>query len=107
MRSDQYMGLTVEAQNFLDLHEERSLPCPHCGRTYPVKLEVCAYYNGMFDDEYPLYQHFLTNGCTAEEFLQADPWSSGPCFFIGLRVYDIEKNLIQEFLWSQRVIDNV
>jgi hypothetical protein len=55
----------------------------------------------MFGTEYSLIRYYLPDGRTADEFLQADPWSSGPCFFLGLRVSDG-----QEFLWPQEDIDN-
>jgi hypothetical protein len=106
MRCDQILGLPVEAIEFLRKYEVQPEACPHCKRLFDRKLEVCSYYHGMFDDPYNLYRHLLIDGRTAEEFVQADPWSSGPCMFLGLRVYDTNADLESEFLWSQEDIDN-
>jgi hypothetical protein len=53
----------------------------------------------MFDQEYHLYRHALKDGRTADEFLQVAPWSSGPMFFIGLKVSDGV-----EFIWTEEEI---
>lgn len=50
--------------------------------------QIIGHYSGMFMEEYDLYRRQLTGGGYADEFLQASPWSSGPCFFIGLQVFD-------------------
>jgi len=88
MRCDQSMGLPLDANVFLTLNSDQT-------------DSIYDYYEGMFGDKYPLYQYCLNDGRTAEEFLQADPWSSGPCFFLGLRVSDGT-----EFLWPDEEIDN-
>lgn len=99
MRCDQYIGLTTEAQEFLSEHEITPEPCSCCKRPFPPKLEQICTYRGINNTEYPLNRHFLMGGRYADEFLQADPWSSGPMFFIGLRVSDG-----QEFSWSEEEI---
>jgi hypothetical protein len=55
-------------------------------------------YTGFND--YPLHRHQLKDGRTADEFLQAISWSSGPMFFLGLRVSDGT-----EFAWSEEEIE--
>jgi hypothetical protein len=95
------MGLPVAAREFLQKYEIQPEACPHCNRQFDRKLEVCGHYYGMYDQEYNLYQHQLKSGKIAEEFVQADPWSSGPCFFLGLRISDGA-----EILWDQEEIDN-
>ena len=87
MRTDQHIGLTVAARNFL-----KSVGINH--------KKVISTYSGMFGDKYPLYRYYLGNGCYADEYLQTDPWSSGPMFFIGLRVSGFEwaEAEIQEYL---------
>lgn len=99
-RSDQYIGLPEDAQEFLREYGMTPEPCPHCGRGYPMKTEKIGKFTGMFDDEYPLLRYQLKDGRHADEFLQADPWSSGPMFFIGLKVSDG-----QEILWHDDVIN--
>jgi hypothetical protein len=98
MRCDQSCGLTKEAVAFLEAHEVQPDPCPCCHRTYPSPLEVIGHYNGF--DEYALFRHKLQDGRYADEFLQSQPWSSGPVAFIGLRLSDG-----QEFLWTEEEIN--
>jgi hypothetical protein len=63
-------------------------------------------FHGMFDEEYTLFRHQLKDGRYADEYLQAQPWSSGPVSFIGLRVYDRDGNLTDNFYWDEYDIDN-
>ena len=107
MRSDQFMGLPFEAIDFLAANEVRDEPCPCCKRPYPAKREVCGTYWGAYDiNEHPLFRYFLTEGRVAKEFVQAEPWSSGPMFFLGLKVYDKDNNLLSEFLWSEETLND-
>lgn len=101
-RSDQYIGMTEAATKFLQENEVVEEPCPHCQRPYPVIRKEIATYSGMFGEDYSLYRHELKDGRTADEFLQAEPWSSGPMFFIGLKVSDGT-----EFLWPDKEIDTM
>lgn len=97
MRCDQFPGLPKHALEFLEEWRKR---CGCCGQFLPSPLTV-GHYVGMFEDEYSLTQYCLRDGRTADEFLQAEPWSSGPMFFLGLKVSDG-----QEFLWTQEDINN-
>lgn len=106
MRCDQIFGLPVAAREFLREFEVQPEACPHCKRMFDQKLEVCGYYQGMFDNSYNLFRHQLVDGRIAEEFVQADPWSSGPCMFLGLRVYDENADLVNEFRWDDEDINN-
>jgi hypothetical protein len=107
MRCDQYIGLPPDAIAFLADNEAPDPVCPHCHRLMPVTREVIGHYDGMFETEYSLYRHTLTNGDYADEFMQADPWSSGPMFFIGLRVYrrGFADQVFRTFEWSEEEID--
>ena len=105
MRCDQYIGLTNEAKSFLQNNTEDKV-CPHCNQTIPTKLEVIGCYNGMFMEEYSLFRHPLTGGGYADEYLQASPWSSGPCFFIGLQVFGSRGEAIKVYAWSEEDINN-
>jgi len=100
MRCDQHMGLPKEALEFLSKYLVTP-PCPYCNRPLVQECEVIGQYEGMFGDIYDLRRYNLKSGLTADEFLQADPWSSGPCFFIGLRVSDG-----LEFRWPEQDIQN-
>lgn len=106
MRCDQHIGLPTEAIFFLDKMEVEPNVCHDCERPYPRDLEVIDNYYGMFNNQYNLYRHQLKDGRYADEFLQADPWSSGPCFFIGLRVYDLDGNVTEEFKWNDEELAN-
>jgi hypothetical protein len=94
------MGLPKEALEFLSKYED-TLVCPCCHRLFTKEHEVIGHYEGMLGDIYDLHRYNLKSGLSADEFLQADPWSSGPCFFIGLRVSDG-----LEFRWSKQDIQN-
>jgi len=75
-RHDQFIGLPTVATCYLNDNKA------------PTQPEPIGMYYGMFDQTYPLYRYTLNNGLTADEFLQASPWNSGPMFFLGLRVSD-------------------
>jgi len=95
-------GYPEAAIAFLNENEVPEVCCPTCSRPFPRDYEVVGHYSGMFDTEYPLHRHVLKDGCTADEFLQAAPWSSGPVHFLGLRVSDGT-----EFLWTEEEIDEL
>ena len=100
MRCDQSWGLCPNAEVFLEKNELPIEKCPCCRRDFPKKLETIGHYEGMFEQEYPLHRHTLKDGRFADEFLQADPWSSGPVAFLGLRVSDGS-----EILWTDDEIE--
>ena len=104
-RCDQHMGLPEEAQRFLEENIIDCDVCPHCNRAYPRKQETCGTYTGMFNNEYKLRLYRLKNDMVGHEFVQADPWSSGPCFFLGLKVFG-NGGLLKTFYWDQKVIDD-
>lgn len=101
MRCDQHFGLCPEAVAFLEEHEVKPEICSGCNRAFPRNLQILGHYYGMFNDEYPLNRHVLEDGRYADEYVQANPWSSGPCFFIGLKLSTGEK-----FEWSKEAIEN-
>lgn len=101
IRMDQFEGLCAEAKVFLKENEVPEKICECCKRPFPRDLEIIGHYQGMSGDEYPLYRHRLKNGNCADEFLQATPWSSGPMFFLGLRL----PVSLFEFKWSEIEIE--
>jgi len=104
MRCDQFMGLPIEAEAFLEANQVVKI-CSECGhRTLPS--EVIGHYEGVFENEYPLSRRPLQDGGYADEFHQGTVWSSGPMLFLGLRVYDTNGVLIQTFEWSEEEIEN-
>ena len=61
---------------------------------------------GMFEDDvYDLDKYTMNDGREVEEYLQAEPWSSGPCLFIALQ-YSDTKEPIHETLWPDKEIGN-
>lgn len=86
MREDQPKGLPPAACAFLSEYEIQPACCSECKRPYPLPLKVIGSYEGFNDHN--LYQYQLQDGRTADEYLQATPWSSGPMFFLGLKVSD-------------------
>ena len=59
---------------------------------------------GMFDNEYDLMlYHNKHTGETYTEWVQASPWSSGPCIFLALR--DSDGTVIQESVWTQEEVE--
>lgn len=61
-------------------------------------------YQGMFGDEYPLLVYQLPDGRRFEEYVQANPWSSGPMFFLALK--DAAGNVVSESLWTDDQVNN-
>jgi len=102
IREDQFMGLPLAACDFLERNEVPAVYCSECKRPFPRDCAVVDHYYGMFDTKYPLHRHVLKDGRTADEFLQAAPWFSGPIHFLGLRVSDGT-----EFVWTEDEIDNL
>jgi hypothetical protein len=71
-----------------------------------LKMKLLGSVTGMFDEEvYVLRQYETNDGRFVEEFVQADPWSSGPCIFLGLR-YSNGGGVISETLWNDEDIMN-
>lgn len=107
MRCDQFMGLPPDADQFLHEHAIKPKRCVACNQVIPPKLEVIEWYGGMFGEQFPLHRIPLKGGGYAEEFLQASPWSSGPIFFHGLRVYARGTGtLVTTFTWPDEELDN-
>ena len=63
-----------------------------------------GYIEGAWDDKVAdLYQYTLSDGKVYTEYVQADPWSSGPCYFIALK--DENDVPISESLWTEEEIE--
>jgi hypothetical protein len=62
---------------------------------------------GMFGE--PINKTYLyedSDGKKFESFIQAEPWSSGPCTFMALRWADT-KELINGCYWSEEEINSI
>jgi hypothetical protein len=115
MRCDQSFGLTEAAINLLYEEGYQTITIYRADGTQVDSgttrcrvnrgtARVYAHYHGMFDDEYPLSEHTLPDGTVYIEALQAEPWSSGPCFFIALKTAD--GKWVEESLWDEETIRN-
>lgn len=51
-----------------------------------------------------LFRYTLPNKRVFYEYIQADPWSSGPCIFLALK--DAKGKPVRESLWPKETIDN-
>ncbi len=118
MRCDQHRGLNGWARSNIEVMvavEERGT------RTYPdghveqfarsveenlVKCEPSGLtYEGMFGDEYQFLRYTFPDGRVWQEYMQAEPWSSGPVFFLALK--DLATGeVIKESAWPDEEIEN-
>lgn len=112
MRSTQVMGLPIEAIDFLDKNVQKTGEmcklCEHSTviRNMTVYDSATARHKGMFNDGPDLFRYILNDGRAVEEFVQAVPWSSGPCIFLGLREADLKVDQKVLYQWPQKAIDN-
>ena len=112
MRATQIIGLSDKAAEFLKENlqvtktslvfagKRRNVETPTEKKIYDGETGVRM---GMFDDGPALYKYLLKDGRWIFEYVQASPWSSGPCIFLALR--DESGNPIQESLWSEEEIN--
>lgn len=117
IRMDQQMGLNAFADDLVhqlvkvvekgirfwpDGEEEEFDRGTWLSRT---KTEVIGHYSGMFEDQYELHKYILPNGKVYKEYVQAEPWSSGPVFFLALT--DEADKVVEKSLWSNEEVANV
>ena len=120
MRMTQIIGLSPQANAFLNENQkwiEINCSCPHCISKH-VKHPIFESYQdastaGMFDDGPALHKYQLKDDTWVYEYIQASPWSSGPCIFIALATVPALNpfhvpagNEIKETLWSEEEINN-
>lgn len=116
-RSDQLIGLNQWASELVQQtrtiveegtrYELDGKPLDQFRREIQVpvaKVEVCGKYCGMFEDEYSLHRYTMPDGKVYQEYVQAQPWSSGPCFFLALE--DEDGKGVPESFWSEEDINN-
>lgn len=119
MRTDQYIGLNPWARTFVEGQQE-FLYTEEVTRTFPsgevlviaprkvmgtnVVLSQYDEIEGAFGNTFPLFSYKFSDGREYFEYVQAQPWSSGPCYYLALR--DGKGNPVPESLWPQEEIDN-
>ncbi len=111
MRMDQYIGLNKWAQERVsESHVVREvgaqiLPSGKVvsfDRTVRVPLvttEVIGHITGAWVDKVAdLHRYTMPNGSVFEEFVQAEPWSGGPCYYIALK--NKKGAVVRQSLWT-------
>jgi len=117
----QYIGLSPAARDFLKINETKvvgkikTINTYNDGRVveseedFKESLTIredsgeCTY--GMFEEEkISLFKYTTDSGKVYTEYVQDDPWSSGPCIFIALK--DESGNIVKESLWPEEEIEN-
>lgn len=116
MRCDQYVGLNtwsaekVLAKQTVQDYTMRLFPDGRV-ETFECELEVVLAYPtekigviaGAFQDHVACLRRFiLPTGEIFDEFVQCEPWSSGPMYFIALK--DVNGDVVPESLWTDREI---
>lgn len=126
MRCDQYIGLNKWAEKFVEGEIVQSLI--KGTKTYPdgrvvpyeatctestVEQRTYAVLDGAWTPEFlHLQEYTLPNGRVIREYVQAEPWSSGPCYFLALEEMHIDHEgkehwtPVEESLWSEEEIAN-
>ena len=111
MRTTQFIGLSEAAIEWL---EENCITteiktCPTCGHVDGGELKsegLGLYVEGMFEEKVHEFRRFTTkDGKKIIEYIQAVPWSSGPCIFLALK-YEDANEPIEESLWDEDEINN-
>ena len=82
MRSDQFMGLSRRGLQLVD-------------GLQPMKV---GFFEGAFGNLFDITAYFRGGVEVYREFIQVQPWSSGPVFFIALQRPDGE--VVEGSLWS-------
>jgi hypothetical protein len=117
MRSDQYVGLNEWSQIWLyrykrearileiDISAEPPIILGVSDRTIiDIKTEIIGKIEGAWNDHVAdLNRYTLPSGDVYEEYIQAEPWSSGPCYFIALKR---NGEVVYKSLWTDEEIAN-
>jgi hypothetical protein len=120
MRCDQYMGLNSWATGFLLDHQTEAevvtfayspskewsprILSSELKMIPTYKVEVIGKIEGAWDEHVAdLHKYLMPDGSEFEEFVQATPWSSGPCYFIALR--SSQGTICQDSLWTDQELE--
>lgn len=125
MRMDQYIGLNDWASNMLEsykvkcvvahvAHPEgsdddpnpKSFDLPSTEEMVPLyDVEIIGKIEGAWDNYVAnLHRYTMPDGTVYNEYVQAEPWSSGPCYFIALK--NADGNIVHNSLWTDDEINN-
>lgn len=110
MRETQFVGLTASAEEYIQKHAIyiKEETCKHCGNVIKPGRYMCeeiGEVEGMFGEVVYKLRRFIDKetGEQFQEFVQAEPWSSGPMIFLGLEKVNPDGTTtpIQETLWVE------
>ena len=120
MRTDQYMGLSPRAQEFLEnnglkciITQIKEFPKDPIKKTVTSERKVWTELwrepydeiEGAFGNKFSLYMYRLSDRTKIIEEIQEQPWSSGPCFFLCLK-YKKTDVLIPDTRWTEQEIED-
>jgi hypothetical protein len=118
-RSESYIGLNAWAREFVEGEQvhaysetiTREMPDGTKTTVGPKDVyvsNVCVTSHdtieGAYGGEYPLFQYTFDDGSEYFEHLQAEPWSSGPCYYLALR--DSKGDPLPKTLWTDEELDD-
>lgn len=117
MRCDQYIGLNDWARaKVSETHKVREVgtrilpggvvePFDRTINLPVAKVEKVGEIHGAWTDVVAtLSRYTLPNGEVLTEYVQAEPWSSGPCYFVALK--DAKGKPVPQSLWSDDDLNN-
>jgi hypothetical protein len=88
-RTDHYVGINHRAEQLIQGAEAHQYDT----------------FDGAFMNRFPLMQYVLPDGTNYFEFVQADPWASGPHFFLALK--DENDSIVDGSLWFDDEVENL
>jgi hypothetical protein len=117
MRCWQYIGFNEAAKKILAETKtvgDKEITCRYIDdrgiTTWKEQIKESAYTKERYaveqpwyDSENELYRYKFDDGRILEDYVQAEPWSSGPCTFMALRDA-VSKEPLTETLWSEEDI---
>lgn len=117
-RSESYVGLNAWASEFVEgkqVHAytetiSRVMPDgtfkvigPTDVKTSNVVIAQYSEVEGAFGGIYPLFKYTFYDGREFFEYVQAEPWHSGPCYYLALR--DSNGDPLPGSLWTDEEMD--
>lgn len=111
MRCDQFPGLSESAKKFLETYgKKRNKVVTIDGIVVEQKQILSEKIGmdkiiGMYEMEHKTTAYELQDGSWVHEFVQCEPWSSGPMYFLALKRETGEP--IPETYWTEEEIQEV
>lgn len=73
---------------------------------HPYTTEKYKFHNPWYYEGCDLLIYRFKDGRVLESYVQAEPWSGGPCTFLALRDH-VTKEPLAGTLWDEKLIDRV